>query len=85
MRTEKFFRGREFHELKNIIYEKTGFYIRSNCLLMQIFTRSSFSAEQGGENNEILEFLKILSNYRSAFFKIRIFSINSSRPSKFLT
>lgn len=55
----------ERKKLKNIIFEKTGYYMRSNCLLDQAFTRSSFSTEQGGENNEILEFIgdQVLSYY----------------------
>lgn len=55
----------ERQKLKKIIHEKTGYYFRDNCLLSQAFTRSSYSVEQGGENNEILEFIgdRILSYY----------------------
>lgn len=65
MKKEKFFNEEERRTLKTIIYEKTGYYIRNNCLLMQTFTRSSYSSEQGGENNEILEFIgdQVLSFY----------------------
>lgn len=75
---ERYFNTRERQELKNIIYEKTGFYIRSNCLLIQAFTRSSFSAEQGGENNEILEFIgdQVLSYYVVKIIAERFGSIN---------
>lgn len=56
---------KEIEELKCIIKEKTGYFIRQNYLLNQAFTRSSFSAEQGGENNEILEFIgdQVLNYY----------------------
>lgn len=57
MKREKNLKESEKRKLKNIIHEKTGYYIRNNCLLVQAFTRSSFSAECGGENNEILEFI----------------------------
>ena len=65
MRRRKYNGGKEISELKNLIEEKTGYLIRQNYLLNQTFTRSSFSAEQGGENNEILEFIgdQILSYY----------------------
>lgn len=55
----------ERQKLKKIIQEKTGYHFRNNCLLSQAFTRSSYSVEQGGENNEILEFIgdQILSYY----------------------
>ena len=65
MRRTKNFRSSERLKLKKTICEKTGYYIRSNSLFIQAFTRSSYSAEQGGENNEILEFIgdQILSYY----------------------
>lgn len=65
MRSNKCFKERERLQLKNIICEKTGYRIRSSGLLIQAFTRSSFSAEQGGENNEILEFIgdQVLNYY----------------------
>ena len=65
MRTKKDFNRSEQTKLKNVIFEKTGYRIRNNCLLYQIFTRSSFSAEQGGECNEVLEFIgdQVLSFY----------------------
>ena len=65
MKKEKCFKERERREIKNIIYEKTGYYIRGNGVLIQAFTRSSYSAEKGGENNEILEFIgdQVLSYY----------------------
>ena len=57
MQRRKMIGGREISELKGLIEEKTGYNIRQSYLLNQAFTRSSFSAEQGGENNEILEFI----------------------------
>lgn len=64
MRRTKDYKLGERRKLKNIIHEKTGYYI-NNCLLSQVFTRSSYSAERGGENNEILEFIgdQVLSYY----------------------
>lgn len=77
MRKVKNFSLDERERLKKIICEKTGYYILSNCLLLQAFTRRSYSAEQGGENNEILEFIgdqvlsyyvvKIMAGYCGAF------------------
>ena len=65
MRRTKGFTGKEIQRLKNIIYEKTGYRIRSNMLLLQAFTRSSFSAEYGTESNENLEFIgdQVLNYY----------------------
>lgn len=57
MRTQKNFSSREQQLLKKKIFEKTGYHIRSNGLLLQTFTRSTYSAEHGGENNEVLEFI----------------------------
>lgn len=57
MKKEKAFDQKELHELSSIIKEKTGYCIRSKCLLLQAFTRSSYSTENGGENNEMLEFI----------------------------
>lgn len=47
----------EIQQLKNKIREKTGYFFGSNILLLQAFTRSSYSSEYGGANNEILEFI----------------------------
>lgn len=65
MRRRKYSGGREVYELKCLLEEKTGYIIQQNYLLNQAFTRSSFSAEQGGENNEILEFIgdQVLNYY----------------------
>lgn len=79
MKTEKNFKQRERLEIKNIIREKTGYYIRSNCLLTQAFTRSSYAVEQGGENNEILEFIgdQVLSFYVVKLISERFGALNS--------
>lgn len=74
------FTGKEIHQLKKIIYEKTGYYFASNNLLRQAFTRSSFSAEYGGENNEILEFIgdQVLSYYVVKLVAERCIAWNSN-------
>lgn len=65
MRNTKDYSLIERDNLKNLICEKTGYCIKGNCLLVQAFTRKSYSAERGGENNEMLEFIgdQILSYY----------------------
>ena len=65
MRKAKGFKVTEQNRIKNLLYEKTGYRIRSNALLEQIFTRVTFSAQHGGENNEVLEFIgdQVLSYY----------------------
>ncbi len=65
MRKAKGFKATEQNRLKNLLYEKTGYRIRNNRLLEQIFTRITFSAQHGGENNEVLEFIgdQVLSYY----------------------
>lgn len=65
MRREKYFYGAELTNLKKLIKEKTGYYIKNNCLLIQAFRRSSYAAENGGKSNEIFEFVgdQVLSNY----------------------
>jgi len=79
MKTKKNFNESERRELNKIIYEKAGYYIRGNCLLLQAFTRSSFSAEQGGENNEILEFIgdQVLNYYVVKIIAKRYGALNS--------
>lgn len=65
MKREKYFYGQERTKLKMLIKEKTGYCIRSNCVLIQAFRRSSYAAENGGKSNEIFEFIgdQVLSNY----------------------
>ena len=43
--------------LFNVIHGQIGYTFNNNNLLEQAFTRRSFSEEQGGENNEVLEFI----------------------------
>jgi ribonuclease-3 len=85
MKNRKGFTLRERQKLKAVILEKTGYYIRGNCLLEQIFTRSSYSAEQGGENNEILEFIgdQVLSYYIVKVVAERYGGLNSNAEYKF--
>lgn len=79
MRKIKGYKTREIMKLKNTICEKTGYLIKGNCLLIQTFTRRSYSVEQGGENNEILEFLgdQILSHYVVKIIAERYGALNS--------
>lgn len=65
MKKAKGYKESERQALKALLYEKTGYMIRSNNLLEQIFTRSTYTAQNGGENNEVLEFLgdQVLSYY----------------------
>lgn len=85
MRRKKDYSLNERNKLRKIIYEKTGYYIRGNCLLSQIFTRRSYSAEQGGENNEILEFIgdHILSYYVVKIIANHYGALNSDCEYKF--
>lgn len=57
MRKNKGYTPQERERMKKIIQERTGYLIRSDKLLEQIFTRSTYSEEKGGENNEVLEFI----------------------------
>lgn len=57
MRKKKDYTIQDQEKLKKIIQERTGYLIRSDKLLEQIFTRSTYSAQKGGENNEVLEFI----------------------------
>lgn len=57
MRKTKGYTSQEQEKLKKIIQERTGYLIKSDKLLEQIFTRSTYSAHEGGENNEVLEFI----------------------------
>ena len=44
-------------EIRRIIKERTGYFIRSTSILNQVFRRSSFAAETGESSNEIFEFI----------------------------
>lgn len=65
MKKVKGYKESECQALKALLYEKTGYMIRNDSLLEQIFTRVTFSAQHGGENNEVLEFIgdQVLSYY----------------------
>ena len=39
------------------IQSQIGYYFNNLDLLQQAFTRRSYSEENGGENNEVLEFI----------------------------
>lgn len=56
---------KERREASRIIKENTGYIIRNNGILNQVFRRSSFAAETGENSNEILEFIgdQVLSFY----------------------
>lgn len=47
------------------VQKKISYWFNNNDLLLQAFTRSSYSAQYGGENNEVLEFIgdKVLDMY----------------------
>ncbi len=47
-----------------LVEEKIGYNFSNKCLLEQAFIRKSYSSENGGENNEVLEFIgdKALDN-----------------------
>jgi len=47
------------------VQKKIGYWFENTDLLLQAFTRSSYSSQHGGENNEVLEFLgdKVLDFY----------------------
>ena len=57
MRKKKGYTPQEQQRIRELLLEKTGYLIRSEKLLEQIFTRSTYSAQKGGENNEVLEFI----------------------------
>ena len=50
---------------RRIIKDKTGYVIKSNLILNQIFRRSSFAAETGQHSNEIFEYIgdQVISFY----------------------
>lgn len=57
MRKKKGYTPQEMEKLRKIIRERTGYLLKSDKLLEQIFTRSTYSTQKGGENNEVLEFI----------------------------
>lgn len=57
-RTKNFSMG-EMRNLRNIVCEKTGYYVKNRCLLVQAFTRSSYSAQYGGKITKFWNLLEI--------------------------
>ena len=47
----------KFTNLSRELQQKIGYGFQNEDLMVQAFTRSSFSAQHGGENNEVLEFI----------------------------
>lgn len=47
------------------VERKISYYFHNRDLLLQAFTRSSYSTQFGGENNEVLEFIgdRVLDMY----------------------
>jgi len=57
---------RDVKDYKGQVQETIGYEFKKNVvLLLQAFTRASYSVEHGGENNEVLEFIgdKVLDVY----------------------
>ena len=46
-----------YDQEKEIIQQRIGYRFRNTDLLRQAFVRRSYSREQGGEDNEVLEFI----------------------------
>ena len=47
----------DLREHLDVVQKKIGYWFDNEDLLLQAFTRSSYSSQHGGENNEVLEFL----------------------------
>ncbi|MCQ2211546.1 MAG: hypothetical protein MJZ34_14790 [Paludibacteraceae bacterium] len=50
-------RTQNLREYEDEVQEKIDYWFNNEALLLQAFTRSSYSAQYGGENNEVLEFI----------------------------
>ncbi len=57
MRRTKDLSRKDIETMRKIIEQNSGYYIKNKALLIQAFTRCSFSSENGGEDNEVLEFI----------------------------
>ena len=57
MKTKKSLSTQEIKKICDVIGERTGFPGLKRYLIEQAFTRSSYSKQHGGTNNEVLEFL----------------------------
>lgn len=71
----------EKQAVRQIVFERTGYGIKSTTILNQILRRSSFAAEQGLSSNEILEFIgdQVLSYYVIKLITNRCGSLNPLR------
>ena len=76
MKQSKELKRKEIQELKALVREKGGYVFKSNALLIQAFTRSSYSSQ----NNEILELIgdRILDYYVAMTIAERFGSVNLS-------
>lgn len=55
----------------DMVEDKIGYQFNNPDLLLQAFTRSSYSAQYGGENNEVLEFI---GDRAVDFYVIKVFA-----------
>jgi ribonuclease-3 len=78
MRRRKYFNGQDKQQLRMLIHEKTGYLIRSDCVLSQAFRRRSFCVEEEGKSNEMFEFIgdQVLSYYVVKIISERCVSMN---------
>ena len=79
MRKSNNFTREERNHLRQILQEKTGYCFRKNSgVLIQAFTRSSYTAMCGGENNEVLEFIgdQVMSYYLTRQIVARCGALN---------
>ena len=84
-RTNDFSRE-ERNMLRAIIEEKTGYCFRKNSRVqIQAFTRSSYTAMCGGENNEVLEFIgdQVMSYYLTKQIAERCGALNHNMEFSF--
>ena len=80
MKNTNHFSRAERNELRQIIAEKTGYWFKPNSgVLIQAFTRSSYTAMCGGENNEVLEFIgdQVMSYYLTRQIANRCGALNN--------
>lgn len=72
-------------QIRNEVCKITGWYFKNKDLIIQAFTRSSYSVQHGGENNEILEFIgdKVLDYYTVKIIADRYGMIKTQRNFSF--
>ena len=65
MTRRMYLNSKEKFEVRQVIYEKTGYWFTSSGIVNQMFRRSSFAAETGQQSNEIFEYIgdQILSYF----------------------